>query len=672
MIIFLYFLLFWCGLSFKYSFIIFPLIGVFLSFIIFKKYKWKIGLIGIALFSIGLGVSYIHFDNRSTTYEGIVIESRDNYFLFLSKGEKLYVYNRENTYEMGDYLSIKGKKEKNDFTTIESQFDFNDYLSKKGVDYGIEAYQIETKWACPIRLHAKRKEFLSHFDTDTRQVVGSLLFSDYDNSETISSIKTLHLARLVNMSGIYLYAFIGVFEFFFSFLLKRKWARLAANGLLIPYYIFTLPRLTVMRVFVLQILRWINKYPLKDTFTNLDIIGITGFFFLLIDYHFAYQDSFIIGFSLPWLSALIDQSMHKSKKGWRKKLVQAVFMYLFLIPFELKYYNGINPLLLPLQYFYTPIFIIFAISALLCFYKIPIYPVTKFLLEPLKFLSSFMSKLVVEIYVPPLNQWMIFFYVVTLLAIFYYRALWFIPIYTTLSLALTVILVIYCLPITNLITESVSFIDVGQGDSCLIQKGTTSILIDTGGSIYRDIAQETLIPYFKKHRIYDLDLVITTHADYDHSGALDSLKENFYVKDVVTEATRFPITIGGITLNNYNTHIDEYSEENDKSLVIGFNLMHKDYLIMGDAPIEVEKNIIKEFPNLQCDILKLGHHGSKTSSCDQFIKFTSPEMAIISCGKKNKYGHPNSEVLSVLKRNNVPYRRTDEEGTIRFSNYIFM
>lgn len=671
MIIFLFFLLFWCGLSFKYSFIIFPLVGLFIAFIVFKKYKIKFALIGLAIFSIGIGVSYIHFDHQQTTYEGMVIESHDNYFLFLSKGEKLYVYNHENTYEMGDYLAIEGKKEKNDFTTIESQFDFNEYLEKKGVIYSLNAYEIVTKWSNPIRLHAKRKEFLSHFDTDTSQIVGSLLFSDYDDSSTIDCIKNLHLARLVNMSGIYLYVFIGLFEFFFSFLIKRKWARLAANGLLIPYYLFTLPRLTVMRVFVLQILRWINKYPLKHRFTSFDIIGITGFFFLVIDYHYAYQDSFIIGFSLPWISALINESS-RTKKGWKKKLYQISLMYLLILPFEIKYYNGINPFLLPLQYLLTPLFMVFAIASLLSFYRIPIYKVVDVFAEPLKGISSFFSKIVVEIYVPPFSKVICFLYIVTLLAIYFYRALGLTPIHFKASLALTVFSVLYCLPITNLISASVTFIDVGQGDSCLIQKGTTSVLIDTGGNIYRDIAKETLIPYFKKNRIYDIDLVITTHGDFDHSGALPSLKENFYVKNVITDYTEFPITLGGITFNNYNMHIDELEEENDKSLVIGFNLMHKDFLITGDAPIAVEKNIIKEFPNLQCDILKLGHHGSKTSSCDEFIKFTSPDVAIISCGKKNKYGHPNASVINILKKNKVPYRRTDEEGSIRFSNYIFM
>ena len=85
-----------------------------------------------------------------------------------------------------------------------------------------------------------------------------------------------------------------------------------------------------------------------------------------------------------------------------------------------------------------------------------------------------------------------------------------------------------------------------------------------------------------------------------------------------------------------------------------------------------EKNIIKEYPDLKCDILKLGHHGSKTSTSDEFIKFLKPELAIISCGLNNIYGHPHKEVLKILNSNHIPYRRTDYEGSIKLSNYIFM
>ena len=142
------------------------------------------------------------------------------------------------------------------------------------------------------------------------------------------------------------------------------------------------------------------------------------------------------------------------------------------------------------------------------------------------------------------------------------------------------------------------------------------------------------------------------------------------MKDTITEATKFPISIDGITFTNYNNHIGQLSEDNDNSLVIGFKLGKTSYLIMGDAPIEVEKNIMKEYENVPCDILKVGHHGSNTSTCDEFVKYLHPKEAVISCGKNNKYGHPKQSILNTLNRNNVLIRRTDMEGTISYMKFV--
>ena len=671
MIIFLLFLHFWIGLSFRYSYIVFALLALVLLFLTWRKYKWKISLLCLLIFFLGIGMSYIRIDIKADTYSGIVMESKNNYFILLSKGERLYVYQRDNPYEIGDYLSIKGEKERVSFAKLESQFDFSSYLERKGIIYELNPSHITCSFQNPIHIRASKSTFLSQFDVKTRQVVGSLLFSDYDSSEVLDDIETLHLSRLVNMSGVYIYVFLSIIDFFLSFFLKPKWSKLAAHGVLIPYYIFTFPRFTVIRIFVLQILRWINKHPLKDKFSSLDVLGIGGLFFLSIDYHLGYQYSFIIGFTLPAMITFSREGI-VGIKGIKKKLAEILFVYLIILPFEIKYYQGINPLMMPMQYLLMPLFILFATASMLCFYKIPIYGVAKFFLTPISGIASVFKKLSFSINMPEFPSWLILIYGLLMIAIYYYRGIRFIPIYRTLEVALFSFLLLYSFPIQNYITESVTFINVGQGDSCLIRKGDKSILIDTGGLTYMDLARECLIPYFRSQRIYDIDLVITTHSDFDHTGALDSLEENFYVKEVVTEASKFPINIGGITFNNYNSHIAEYTEENDQSLVIGFHLMHKDFLVMGDAPIAVERNIIKEYPDLKCDILKLGHHGSKTSSCDEFIKFTSPEVAIISCGLNNKYGHPNKEVISTLNRNHIPYRRTDYEGSIRFSNYIFM
>ena len=620
---------------------------------------------------IGVGISYIKIDIKKESYSGIVIDSHPNYFLILSGVEKLYSYNKNNEYEIGDYLKITGQKEELSFTTLESQFDFKDYLNKKGVYYSLKVKTIEVKFSNPIRIRNRREKFLSHFNDQTRNLIGALLFSDSEDDETINDAKELHIGRLINASGIFIYAYLHLFAFLLSYFIKDKKWKFLPIVILLPYLIFTFPRFAIIRIIFLEILRYINEIFLKKRFTGLNITGIGGFFFLLMDYHLGYQMSFIIGFTMPFFIKVIREAENYIKRRW-KKLFELLLIYIFFIPFELKFYNGTNPLSMITNSLLSQLFVFVAVSSLLCFYGIPIYGVVNFFTKGLSNLLGWLAKASFQVNAPPFAGWMVFLFAFIFLAYCYYRSIGFIPIYRAIAAFFLVGLILYHLPVHNFISEEICFINVGQGDSCLIRKGTTSVLIDTGGLTYTDLAKETLIPFLRKKRIYNIDLVITSHNDFDHSGALDSLKENFYVKRVKTNNDIFPVSVGGLTFTNYNNHIAEYSDENDRSLVIGFSLMNKYFLMMGDAPIMVERNIIKEYPELDCDILKVGHHGSNTSTCKEFVQLVSPDTAIISAGVNNKYGHPHKSVLKILNDANVKIRRTDLEGTITYSNYIFM
>jgi competence protein ComEC len=139
--------------------------------------------------------------------------------------------------------------------------------------------------------------------------------------------------------------------------------------------------------------------------------------------------------------------------------------------------------------------------------------------------------------------------------------------------------------------------------------------------------------------------------------------KSYKVSAIYDYNSTFPVKVGNLTFNNYNYYANT-NEENDKSLVISFTNCGKDFVIMGDAPSYIEKEIIRHEENIKCDILKVGHHGSNTSTCEDWVKYLSPETAIVSCGKNNRFGHPNKEVVSVLNKYKIKIRRTDMEGTI--------
>ena len=671
MIIYIFFLFLFLGAVFSRSIVIYSIVFILSIILILIKYKKKIALLCIGFCVLGVGLSYLNLHFEGPTFKGVVIETRENYFITFSRGEKLYIYSKDNGYEIGDIVTVKGEKKELDFISLESEFDFKEYLHNKGIYYQIDNPDISPTFRIPLRIKSLKRKFLSHFDSSQASLISTILFSQQDEGETIGYMKKLHLGRLASSSGIYIFAYLAFFEFIIELFSNKKKLRWLSLLFLAPYFLFTIPRFTVVRIFTLEIMRIINETLFKKRFRSITLNGIAGIGFLLIDHHLAYQTSFILGFTIPFLMICIRSATIRFKRI-KKRIVQLLFLQVLFIPIELEFYNAINPLSLIMQTCLSPLFISVGISSLLCFYGVPIYGLTGLLVNGLSHLLGWLSKISLEIYAPPMKGWWILLYFGLYIAICYYREIGFVPIHRFLTIAFLSGITMYLLPISNMVTAQVSFINVGQGDSCLIRKGNSVVLIDTGGLTYKDIATQSLIPFLKKQRIYNIDLVITTHDDYDHVGAYDSLKENFYVKKHITEATDFPISVNGMTFRNYNNHINDHNEDNENSLVVGFNLMHKDFLIMGDAPIAVENNMMKEYNYIPCDVLKVGHHGSKTSTSDEFIKYLKPKTAIISAGKNNKYGHPHSSVIKILENNNVEILRTYEIGTITYRNYIFM
>ena len=171
--------------------------------------------------------------------------------------------------------------------------------------------------------------------------------------------------------------------------------------------------------------------------------------------------------------------------------------------------------------------------------------------------------------------------------------------------------------------------------------------------------------YLKSKRIYNIDCLFLSHDDFDHSGGSKSLIDNFNVKTLIKEKENFPYKIGNLTFNNLN--IWNSKDENDSSLVLYLEIYENKFLFMGDASKEVEEKILKNNPSLKVDYLKVGHHGSNTSTSEVFIASIEPKEAIISCGLNNVYKHPNDETLNILKKYNVKIRRTDLEGSIVYN-----
>ena len=670
MILLLIFLSLFLGNIFTYSLLAFLIVTtVFLLFVL-KRFRFRPFILCFSCIGLSVLCSFIKTSSpNANTFEGFVYSSKENYFLLNSRGERLYVHLKNHSYELGDYLSISGKKEELDFTVLESGFDFKDYLNKRGVYHALNAKHVEVKWHNFIRINETRNNVLSHFNQEEKSIIGAILFSSGEESETSTSLKNLHLARFLSSTGFYVSLFAMGLSYLLKLFLKDKWADAITWVLLFLYMIFTLSRFSVFRVTFILLLKWINNYPLKKKFSYLEILSFAGIVCLLFDHYIALQDSFILGFMIPIISYLI-RDIYPSEKI-KAYLAKAFAIYLFFIPFEALYYNKIVILSFPLQIISTPLFLLIAISSLLCFFKIPIYPFVKFLVTLLGGYASIIKPLSFGLLMPEFNIALVLIYYAIYLVYLYYLSIGFHPLHRGFALSLVAISLLYSLPIENRITEEVNFINVGQGDCTLIRYHQKVILIDTGGLSYADLANNNLIPYLRKKRIYHIDTVIITHYDYDHYGALTNLQKEYRINHVYDYNSSFPVNVDHLSFNNYNTYGQGSNEENDRSLVIGFNLCNKDFLIMGDAPKWVEKEIVNNNVSIPCDVLKVGHHGSDTSSLEEFITFTSPEEAVISVGKNNRYGHPSPSVVALLNKHHIKIHRTDLEGTIKYKRFSF-
>lgn len=233
----------------------------------------------------------------------------------------------------------------------------------------------------------------------------------------------------------------------------------------------------------------------------------------------------------------------------------------------------------------------------------------------------------------------------------------------------------------------VYFIDVGQADAIMIRVKDEYVLIDAGNNSDGPL----LVDYFQDLGITEFQYVIGTHPHEDHIGGMDDIIsnfsiENFYMPDVITTTKTFEDVLDaldskqveletpqiGDTFNLGDAifevmHIsDDDSDLNNTSIVLKLTYENNKYLFMGDATDSVEKDIIND--DIEADVIKIGHHGSKYSSTAEFIKKVNPEYAIISVGQNNSYDHPSTSTIDLLESNNIQIYRTDVDGTIILSS----
>ena len=216
---------------------------------------------------------------------------------------------------------------------------------------------------------------------------------------------------------------------------------------------------------------------------------------------------------------------------------------------------------------------------------------------------------------------------------------------------------VFCNPFFQVYT-----LNIGQGDCSIIVEPfyKSVVMIDCGQSLYRDNVERIIMPFLENKNIHTIDTLILTHDDFDHSGGYESLKDRIKIKQVIRDSKeKVNVEYPFYLLLDQR----ESKDENDSSIISYFTYDHLKYLFMGDASKQIEKQLLDTY-DLKADVIKVGHHGSNTSSDAAFLDSLDCKIALISAGYKNKYNHPSVETLKTLDKLNINTFCTNNSGSI--------
>ena len=573
-------------------------------------------------------------------------------------------------YELGDQIKISGQLSKPSNNTVFNLFNYRLYLLSNKIYFNLKADKIEKVTDNDNFFYKIKNNVYRRIDQlkSGNYIKAFILGDKQDLDDNMQNIyRENGITHLLAISGMHVTLLASILLFF----LKRfKYSHLIISLFLVFYAFLTNFTPSVLRAVFLFIL---NKYNKKKT------IVLIACVMLLYNPYYIYNVGFLFSFVISFYLIYFGKLSNRFKNYFIKLLVTSTICFIASIPIMINNFYYINLTSPLINVIFVP-FVTFIIFPLCLFVLIiPCFDnLLLFCLHIMEQLSLFFNHFNVDIIMSKINVFFFLFYYLLITIIF-------------LKPKYFYILVVVVLVHTNirLFNKNIclTMIDVGQGDSVLLEIKDKSILIDTGGSYFSNysIAKNKLVPYFKSLGIKKLDYLILTHGDYDHMGEAISLINSFKVDKVIFNNGEYNdleldlIKVLEEKNIDYYQNIEElniannklyflnnklYDNENDNSNVVYTVLNNIKLLLMGDAGIEVEDNILNKYNLNDIDILKVGHHGSKTSSSEQFINSINPKYSMISVGKNNRYGHPNKEVLYNLD-DTIIYR-TDYDGSVMF------
>ena len=645
-----------------------------------SRYLFKILFI-ICLIYIFIYIKYDSIPNlEGNIFYGKIIDykyTNDTYKITIKSNYKLLI-NYKTTNELninyGDCIKVSGVISTPSNNTIPNLFNYKNYLRMYNINYIINANNIELISYNTNIFYDIKNNIVSRINklNKSSSYIYSLILNNksYIDKEIKTSYMNNGISYLFNTT-IYLAIYIKLLNKLLNKVSYNNYYKFIITLIILLSYVLIINKsVSVLRYLIMFIINRVNKL-FNLHIKRLDLMLIIFIIISLINPYYVIDISFILSYLIIFFIVVLNKKKNKLYISFLCFLVSFplvisinynINIISFIFNFILKIYN---------------IFIILPISIISLF--IPsIDNILYKLINLIETISLFLSNInILNIsFSKPSIIFIIIYYILLILYMYDKKYI--------ITILMIILIHKYFYLIDN--TLSVTYLDVGQGDSIVITYKSNVILIDTGGNIYSDISNNKTIPYLKSLGKNKIDYLILSHGDYDHMGESINLVNNFKVDNVIfnnnnyneleqelinvleNNNIKYYNSVNYIDINNirlYFLNDKIYDNENDNSNIIYFSYYNYNFLFTGDISSNVEKYLVNNYNLNKIDFLKVSHHGSDTSSSKYFIDKLNVVNSIISVGRNNIYNHPSILTLNNLEDTNI--YRTDIEGSIKVS-----
>ncbi|MCL6616474.1 MAG: DNA internalization-related competence protein ComEC/Rec2 [Anoxybacillus ayderensis] len=624
---------------------------------------------------------------------------------------------------IGTVCTFRGNLEKPEPSRNFAAFNYRDYLHFQHIHWLVRPQSLSLQQCTPTPLTVYEKlltlreqglrAIADLFPPASAGIVQALIYGERTEMEEELQIgyQKLGLIHLLAISGSHVTLLASACFYALIRFVTRETATLVLLLCLPVYMVMTGASPSVVRAVLMAMLFLILRYQ-KSSMVPLDVLSITCILMLAFQPYALFQAGFQLSFIVSFALILSITTIAQHHSAVVRLSLTTFIAQVSALPFVLYHFFAVSLLSIPLNLLFVPLysFLILPLSLLSVGMSSLSLPV-----------GAFFIRLVNGI-IETTNEWVVFLaekdpfsfvlgrpspiflccYGAAIVWAFHrmeqgkYRSFLYVALVALLQASW---------PYMDKYGE-VAFLDVGQGDCIYIELPYRQgvYLIDTGGTVSLpkqpwqirtsewDVGKQVVVPFLRAKGVRELTRLILTHGDMDHMGAATEVIRQIHVRELaigkgaVNEALAPVIAMAkkqGITVTEWQkgdrwkvgdasffvlhpTPTAAPLSDNNRSIVLYAKLGPLSWLFTGDLEKEGEQQLLTSFPHLRADVLKVGHHGSETSTSEPFLQTIMPKLAVISVGKNNRYHHPHQIVLERLKAHHIPVLRTDEHGAIHY------